>query len=88
MFEPEKWLQLGIAGALSFVLFAALVLFARALSEARKSHSESDTRWSQTVDRIATRYDETQKETNTIMRDLAKVMNRVEAKVDGKGRAA
>lgn len=81
-FDPEKWLQLGISGALAFILLIALFMFGRALSQARKAHSESDARWSSTVDKIANRQDETQKQTNTILSDLKDVMTRVEVKVD------
>lgn len=81
MFEPEKWLQLGIAGAAILALLVVVMLFIRALGT-------SDKRWAGTVSEIAIRQDVTQKETNTVLRDLASVMNRVEVKIDGKGRAA
>lgn len=76
-FDPQSWLQLGIAGGALLVLLITVWLNYRA-------HWS----WQATVDKIAERQDDTQKETNTVLRDLSSLMNRMDVKIDGKGRAA
>ena len=72
-FDPQNWLQLGIAGGALFVLLVTVYLNYR-------THGS----WQNTMDKIANRQDDTQKVTNTVLRDLASVMTRVEVKVDGR----
>lgn len=77
-FDPDKWLQLGIAGGTLFILLLVIILFIRTLGSSHKQ-------WSATVDRIAERQDTTQKETNTVLRDLSGIMHEVKAEVRANG---
>ena len=71
MFEPDKWLQLGIAGGALFIILAIVVLFIRSIDKitARQDATQKETIVA--IDKIASRHDVTQKETNTILRDFA-----------------
>lgn len=72
----EMFSQFGIAGLILGVLFAVILLNNKAIQKISDDQKESAAAWRQSFEAYADRADERAKETNTVLRDLTRIMTK------------